>query len=224
MIAISRSEKQLKALESRYGSDRLGVVVGDVSDSKTSTSAVKLAVEKFGQLNSVIANAGVLDPVSQVSDAKVADWRKLYDVNLFAVVDLVQQAIPELRKTKGNVVAVLSGASTTAYNGWSAYGSSKAALNHFVLSLASEESEISAISVAPGVVNTEMQDDIRNKFGKNMTPDALKRFVDLHKDNQLLAPEVPAAVYANLALQGWNKDLNGQYLRFNDDKLKEYLQ
>lgn len=214
----------MKKLSEEYGSDRVQFVVGDVAKPETSTKVLKLAIEKFGQINSIIANAGVLDPVDQVSKADVDGWRGLFDINFFAVVDLVQKCIPELRKTKGNIIAVLSGASTTAYNGWGAYGASKAALNHFVLSVASEESDISAISVAPGVVDTNMQNDIRNKFGQNMTKDSLKKFVDLHKNNELLPPEVPATCYVNLALNGWDKTINGKYLRINDDAMKPYLQ
>lgn len=224
MVAVSRSEKELKKLSDEYGSERVQIVIGDVSKPETSTQALQLAIEKFGQINSIIANAGVLDPVDQVANADVKGWRELFDINFFAVVDLVQQCIPELRKTKGNVVAVLSGASTTAYNGWGAYGASKAALNHFILSVATEEADISAISVAPGVVDTNMQNDIRNKFGKNMTKDALKKFVDLHKNNELLPPEVPATCYVNLALNGWDNTLDGKYLRINDNVLKPYLQ
>lgn len=210
-------------LSEEYGSERVQFVVGDVANAETSDKAIKLAIQKFGHINSIIANAGVLDPVDQVANANVNGWRGLFDINFFAVVDLVQKSIPELRRTKGNIVAVLSGASTSAYNGWCAYGASKAALNHFILSVASEESDISAISVAPGVVDTSMQNDIRNKFGKNMTKDSLQKFVDLHNNNELLPPEVPATCYANLALNGWDSEIDGKYLRINDEVLTPYL-
>ena len=91
-----------------------------------------------------------------------------------------------------------------------------------ILSLASDEKDVQAISIAPGVVDTEMQTDIREKFGKNMTPEGLQRFVDLHENRQLASPEEPGTVYAKLALQGWSKDLNGKFLRYNDEILKAY--
>ena len=71
--------------------------------------------------------------------------------------------------------------------------------------------DVQAISIAPGVVDTEMQTDIREKFGKNMTPEGLQRFVDLHENRQLASPEEPGTVYAKLALQGWSEDLNGKF-------------
>lgn len=222
VIAVARTEAPLKVLANTYGSDRVGFVAGDITDPETSKKAVELAVSKFGQLNSIIANAGVLEPVGPIESTSVDEWKRLYDINLFAVVELIKLSLPHLKKVNGKVVAVSSGAATKAYSGWYAYGSSKAALNHLILSLASDEKDIQAISIAPGVVNTEMQTDIREKFGKNMTPEGLQRFIELHENKQLAPPEEPGTVYAKLALQGWPEDLNGKFLRYNDEILKAY--
>jgi NAD(P)-dependent dehydrogenase (short-subunit alcohol dehydrogenase family) len=222
VIVVARSEEKLNELVSVYGEDRVGVIVGDVTDPQTATNAVNLAIEKFDQINSVILNAGVLDPVGKIDQVDVDSWRKHFDVNFFSLVDLIQKSIGYLRKTNGSVIAVSSGASTSHYSGWYAYGCSKASVNHLIKALATEEDQISAISVAPGVVNTEMQQDIRDVFSKNMSPDVAKRFFDLHKNNELLPPLVPATVYANLALRGFSKELNGSYLRWNDELLASY--
>lgn len=222
VVVVARTEAPLEALANKYGSDRVDFVVGDITDSSTSEKAVELAISKFGQLNSIIANAGVLEPVGPIESTSVDDWKRLYDINLFAVVELIKHSLPHLKKTNGKVIGVSSIAAFTAFNGWYAYGSSKAALNHLMYSLASEEKEIQAIAVAPGVVDTEMQNDIREKFGKNMKEEALQQFVDLHKNEKLVSPEEPGTVYANLALKGWSEDLNGKYLDFDDALLKDY--
>lgn len=224
LIAIARSKPDLEKLVEKYGSQRVGIVVGDVSKSETSTKAINLAIEKFGSINSVILNAGVLSPVNPIAKAEIDKWIELYQINFFSVVDLIKQSLPYLKKTNGNYVAVLSGASTSTYEGWGAYGTSKAALNHLIKLVAAEEKEINAISIAPGVVNTSMQTDIRETFGKNMTTETLQRFIDLHKNDQLLPAEVPATIYVNLAVKGWSKEINGKYLRYNDDEIKSYLQ
>lgn len=93
----------------------MATVAGDLSDSSVSKQVIDLAVEKFGQIDSIIANAGVLHPVAQIKDAKIDEWKKLFDVNFFSIVTLVSQALPYLRESKGNVVLVSSGASTKAY-------------------------------------------------------------------------------------------------------------
>lgn len=198
----------------------MAVVVGDVSQPETSARAVETAVARFGAVNSLILNAGVLAPVDTVANANVDEWRRLFDINFFAVVDLIQHALPELKKSGGNILAVSSGASTSAYTAWGAYGASKAAVNHLIKTVATEEG-IGALSVAPGVVDTSMQADIRNTFGERMGAN-LQKFVDLHANNQLLPPEVPAAVYTNLALRGWSDLLNGGYYRYNAEELKPY--
>lgn len=200
----------------------MAIVVGDVSDPAVLARAIDAAVSKFGAIDSVVANAGVLDPVDAVAHANVDEWKKLYEINFFSVVSLVSQALPHLKKSHGRVVAVSSGASVNPYYGWAAYGSSKAALNHFILLVAAENDDILAISIAPGVVDSAMQKDIREKFGSRMTPESLQKFLDLHEKGQLVQPEVVAEIYTNLAVEGWSKDINGKYLRYNDAVLANY--
>lgn len=193
-----------------------------MADLEVSRQAVDVAVSKFGGIQLVVANAGVLDPVDPVANADISAWKTLFDINLFGVVALVQAALPYLAKSHGRFIAVSSGASTKPYYGWSAYGASKAALNHFVLSVAAENAGVQSLSVAPGVVATAMQQDIREKFGKNMTPESLQRFIDLHENGQLLPPELPAGVLVNLALRGWSDELNGGYVRVGEASMKQY--
>ncbi|GEQ70596.1 hypothetical protein JCM33374_g4274 [Metschnikowia sp. JCM 33374] len=221
LVAVARTQTALEDLEKQYGA-RVKVLVADVSEPETAEKAVTLALDNFGSVDSVVANAGILDPVDSIENSDVSKWRILFDINFFSVAQLVQAALPHLKKSNGKVVAVSSGASKNPYWGWAAYGASKAALNHFISTLVEENSEISAISVAPGVVATDMQKDIREKFGKNMPEQSLKKFVDLHKNGQLLPPEYPATVYTNLAVKGWAKELNGKYYRVNDEVLKQY--
>lgn len=222
LVVISRSRGSLDELEAKYG-DRLEIVTGDVCDSEIIQKAVSVAESKYGSLNSVVANAGVVDPVSTVENADIEGWKKLFDINLFSVVQLIKLSTPLLKKSQGNIVVVLSGASTKSYHGWGAYGASKAALNHMIATVVTEDPNISAISIAPGVVATDMQKEIRDIHSSNMLTDA-EKFKTLHETNQLLPPDVPATVYANLALKGWSKELNGKYLRFDDVTLKEYAQ
>lgn len=181
-----------------------------------------MALENYGTIDSIIANAGVLEPVGPIGDADVKAWRRLYDINFFSVVELVQLALPHLKRSRGKIVVVLSGASTTAYHGWAAYGSSKAALNHFIRHVCAENDDIQALSFAPGVVDTAMQKDIREVFSARMPEDSVKKFTDLHENNQLLPPDVPAKYCVNFVLKPWSKDMNGQYFRVGDESLSAY--
>lgn len=75
----------------------------------------------------------------------------------------IKEAIPHLRSSRGSVIFVSSGAAANAYSGWSAYSASKAAINSIAQSLALEEPTITTLAIRPGVVDTEMQNDIRMK-------------------------------------------------------------
>lgn len=55
-----------------------------------------------------------------------------------------------------------------------------------------------------------------------MTKEAHKRFTDLKRNQELLDPSVPARIYANIALRGIDKEINGKYLRYNDQLLDQY--
>lgn len=220
VYGVARSEELLSEIKEKYG-NRFYYVVGDITDDSVLEKLVNGAVERHGHIDSVIANAGVLKPVQDVSKLDVASWKRLFDVNFFSVVSLTSKVIPYLSKVHGNLIFVSSGASVKPYYAWGAYGSSKAALNHFAMTVAAETSEVRSIAIAPGVVDTQMQVDITEKLGPDaMTPEALKRFIDLRKNKELLPPAVPAAVYGKLALEGIPAELNGQYLRYNDKRLE----
>lgn len=119
-------------------------------------------------------------------------------------------ALPHLRESKGRIILTSSGAANTGYIGWGLYGSTKAALNHLALTLKNEEPEVTTVSVQPGVVDTDMQLEIREEHLSYMGSDAQK-FTSIHKDGKLLRPEQPAHVFAKLALDAPH-ELSGKIL------------
>ena len=180
-----------------------------------------LAIRRFHKLDGVIVNHAVLDPVKRVVDTEAEDWRRAYDVNLFSAVAVCKAAIPELRKMKGTILFTSSGAATGAYPTWGAYGSSKAAMNHLAMTLAVEEKDIITVSVRPGVVDTEMQRDIREKHNTAMDEKDAARFRELKETGGLLRPEQPGHVMAKLVL-GAPKELSGKFLTWNAEELEAF--
>lgn len=122
--------------------------------------------------------------------------------------------MPLLRSAKGRIVFTSSGASLRAYTSWGAYGASKAALNHLAMTLATEEPDITTISIRPGVVDTEMQRDIREIHQEHMDQKDREKFNGLYKTGQLLKPEQPGHVIAKLVLTG-ARELSGQFIRYS---------
>lgn len=182
---------------------------------------VSVANERFGRLDSLIINHGSLDPVKKIADSSPEEWRKAYDINVFSAVGMVQAALPSLRKSKGRIVITSSGAATGSYQGWGAYGSGKAVLNHLALTLSVEEPEVTTVSIRPGVVDTEMQRAIREEHNKAMSANDQEKFHGLHKEGKLVRPEQPGGVIANLSLMA-DKGLSGKFLSWDDASLKGY--
>lgn len=220
VVLVARSEQPLRELEDQYR-DQVAVVVGDFADLDLGKRAVETALKKWQCLDSVIVNHGVLDPVTRIAESSAAAWKQAFDVNIVSAVAISQAAVPALRQSKGSLLFTSSGAATSHYPAWGAYGAAKAALNHLAGTLASEEKDITSIAVRPGVVDTGMQRDIREKHQGVMDASDAARFAELKKSGGLLRPEQPGHVMAKLALDP-PKQLSGKFLTWNAEELKAY--
>lgn len=121
-------------------------------------------------------------------------------------------ALPALRESKGRIIFTSSGAAVSGYHSWGLYGATKAAMNHLALTLSTEEPDVTSVSVRPGMVDTEMQREIREEHQTNMPPEAYKKFDEAHKNAKLLKPEVPGHIIARLVLDA-PKKLSGRFIK-----------
>ncbi|KAH0564914.1 hypothetical protein GP486_001698 [Trichoglossum hirsutum] len=211
VVAVARSQGPLETLRCQYP-DQVQVVSGDVADSAVGKKAVELALEKWGRLDSLVLNHGALGAVGRVGDVEIEAWKRAFDANFFSVVAFVKEALCHLRRWHGRIIITSSGAAVTGYSTWGAYGASKAAVNHLALTLSNEEELITSVSVRPGVVDTEMQREIRELHSTTMDYNDAMRFRALKEQGQLLKPEQPGHVIAKLALDA-PKELSGKFLR-----------
>ena len=232
VVLVARSEHLLKEFaESLSEKDqaRVHYVAVDLTAEDASEKIVSETISKFGKVNSVIFNAGILEPIAHIDSLDTKQMRKLFEVNFFSLVELTQKLIPSLRQAAkedgvpSGCVYVSSSASVFVYDGWLAYGASKAAVNHLAADLDSEEKGvIRSSSIDPGIVDTGMQVNIRENLGKGMNEDAHKAFIDFHASGQLLKPEVPGGVCALLALNGIPEEVSGKYLEYCDAALANF--
>lgn len=92
--------------------------------------------------------------------------------------------------TDRRILNISSGAGRSAVPGWGVYGSTKAAVDYFTQTLAQEQSQVRVVALAPGVIDTDMQADIRQS-----TPDRFpnrERFIQLHQNQQLASASFTA--------------------------------
>ena len=144
----------------------------DVTAASTHSNAAKFIEEKFGKLDILINNAGILQDYGvKISEAPVANWRNTFETNVFSVIELTQTLLPLLKKSDAGRIVNLSSilgsltlnrdpnspiAASNSYN--TSYDASKAALNMFTVHLAHElkDTPIKVNSAHPGWVKTDM--------------------------------------------------------------------
>jgi NAD(P)-dependent dehydrogenase (short-subunit alcohol dehydrogenase family) len=157
----------------------------DVRDESEMESLVADAQRRFGAIDLWINNAGVLDPVAPVRDTEVAAFREHIDINLVGVFIGTRCYVRHLRRhDRGGVLINLSsGAAWNAYEGWGAYCAGKAGVERLTEVVAKEEADagLRAYSIAPGVVDTAMQEAVRGT-DPEIFPD-LDYFLGLKRDD-----------------------------------------
>jgi NAD(P)-dependent dehydrogenase (short-subunit alcohol dehydrogenase family) len=143
----------------------------DVSDPASQDNAAKFIADKFGKLDILINNAGVLrDNGIPASKGTAEQWRETFETNLFSLISLTQKFLPLIKKSDAGRIVNLSsilGSLTLnsapdsplgAQSASTAYHASKAALNMFTVHLANElgGTPIKVNAAHPGWVKTDM--------------------------------------------------------------------
>jgi len=167
-----------------------------------------------------VNNAGIIQPISSIAHTKPDKWRYNIEVNLLGPFYLIQAAISSLRSQNGRIVNVSSGAANRVLENASAYCAAKAGLNHFTRVLAEEEPELTAVTVRPGVVDTDMQATIRNEGLNVMSEEQLSYYRQLKALGKLEPPEIPARSIAWLALHA-PTEFSGQFFDYDDPRIAE---
>ncbi len=128
---------------------------------------------------------GEIKPLGKLSPKKID---RVYKINLIAPVILSKLFIEQTEKIELEkmIVNVSSGAGKHAISGWSTYCSSKAALDMLSRVVQLDYPKIKCFSIAPGIVDTEMQNEIRQAEGTYF-PDK-QRFIDYKEEGQLTSP------------------------------------
>ncbi len=129
----------------------------DVTDESAVESAVASLVERFGQLDVVVANAGFA-VAGKVTELEAADWRRQFDVNVVGAALTAKHTAAELEKTGGRLALIGSVAGTISMAGTGAYSASKYAVRSLAQTLALElhSKGISVTLVQPGFVKSEI--------------------------------------------------------------------
>ena len=112
---------------------------------------------------SLIHNAGWIGPIQKIGNQELGAIASAYIINLVAPAVLSNQFISIYKSSQAQkvILSISSGAAHTAIGGWSTYCSSKAGLDMLSKCIDEEYQDIINLSIAPGKVDTPMQNDIR---------------------------------------------------------------
>lgn len=150
----------------------------------------------------LINNAGMLAPTKPIEKSRSEDLIGNVHVNLVAPMILTSSFMKHTKdwQVEKRVINISSGAGQNPYFGWGAYCTTKAGLNMFTKCVGVEEADkehpVKVIAFAPGVIDTDMQSQIRQTQKEDFTQ--LDRFIALKENNQLLSPQYVAETVIHL--------------------------
>jgi len=162
VVLMARGARQIEAIAAEIGEKALAAPC-DVADWSSVRSAVDVAVARFGGVDVLINNAGVIEPIASLMESDPAEWGRVIDINTKGVYYGMRAVMPLMAGKGGSILTISSGAAHNALEGWSHYCTSKAAV-HMLTKCAHKEASgrgIRAIGLSPGTVATKMQREIK---------------------------------------------------------------
>lgn len=160
---VARSRDEIDAIAAEIG-DKAIALTCDVSNADEVHGAVDATIAKFGQLDVLVNNAGVVDPIGHLQDTDPAAWGQVIDINLKGVMYGLHAAMPGMiAQGGGTIINISSGAAHGPVEGWTAYCASKAGV--YMLTRAADhearDKGLRILGLSPGTVATQMQREIK---------------------------------------------------------------
>ena len=164
VVLGARRTDRLDALVARIRTDggRAELLEVDVTRRADLEQLVALAVDRFGRLDVLVANAGVAR-IAPVAALDVEDWDQMIDVNLRGVLNGIAAALPVFREQgSGHLVTTVSTSGLKIVPGQAVYAGTKNAVRTLLEALRQESTDgvIRTTAISPGFVRTELVDHI----------------------------------------------------------------
>ena len=160
---LARNNTAIENLASEIGTNAVAIRC-DVSNYAEVQAAVSATVDRFGRLDAVINNAGVIEPISHLAASDPDAWGRAIDINLKGVYHVIRAVLPVMQAAGGGtVLMVSSGAAHAPVEAWCAYCASKAGASMLTrcVDLEARGFGIRAMALSPGTVATDMQHKIK---------------------------------------------------------------
>ena len=188
----------------------------DLQDAQSVQHAVQQTLDRFGRIDRVVNNAGrgLLGAIEETNQEEIT---QVFDLNVFAVINVIQQTLPVLRQQQSGVIVNLSSlAGFTGAQSWGVYSASKFAVEGLSEALAKEVGSfgIKVLIVEPGILRTEFLNDtsllvsakeldaysatvgaarkqlVSNRNHQPGNPDLAAQYIIQHVENNLSEPGI----------------------------------
>lgn len=163
VVLLARGKDRIATFAGEIGQQALAVPC-DVSRFWEVEAAVAAASDAFGQVDVMINNAGVVEPISRLATSDPEAWGHVIDINLKGVYHGMRAVLPQMiARGSGTVLTISSGAAHGPVEAWSHYCASKAgaAMLTRMIDKENRDDGIRAMGLSPGTVATEMQREIK---------------------------------------------------------------
>ena len=207
-----------KALMNEYkskGHKVYGITRDDIDLENPQEVNLKLPDILKGEvkLDVVVLNAGILGDIKTFDKWNYAEVLKIMDVNVWSNKYILDYLFRNDIKVE-QVVSISSGASQHTYKGWGGYSISKCALGMMMDVYSKEVEDTHFTSLAPGLIDTKMQDYLCNDVDKDEFP-MMNKFVNARKDGTSKKPSVVAKDIVDLIPTLFQLD-NGSFIDLRD--------
>lgn len=202
-VIVSRTKVEIEAVADKVR--RLGgqveAITADIAAEKDVEQLVSKVLNRFGQIDVLVNCAGIYGPIGPLWKSDPAHWVKALNINLVGTF-LCSRAVVchMIERRSGKIINLAGGGGTAPLPRFSAYAASKAAVVRLTENLAEEVREygIQVNSIAPGLIDTKLQDRVL-EAGEN-AGELLGRIRQLRAEGKGgVSPQVPAALAVFLA-------------------------
>ncbi len=121
-------------------------------------------IDSAGNVDVLVNNAGLIDPIARLEDSEPDAWDRVVDVNFKGVYHGIRAVLPQMiKRGSGTIINISSGAATNVLEGWSHYCATKAGVLSLTRMVHKESagSGVRSIGLSPGTVATDMQREIK---------------------------------------------------------------
>lgn len=162
VILLARRLDRLNEIKDSLPDASISTMAGNVTNYEDLQSAVDFAMDKFGRVDVLFNNAGIM-PVNTLVSGQRQEWQDTFDVNVMGVLNGIAAVLPVMEKQgSGHIITTGSVNSRRVVPKWTVYSASKYAVRAIMEGLRQEETKhhIKATLIAPGSVHTELYKSI----------------------------------------------------------------